>query len=385
MTNKSPHSLLPAGMVDLLPPDAELESSAIESLMTSFKRNGYDQVNPPLAEFEENLMHGSGAATATQSFRLMDPISQEMMALRADMTIQIERIASSRLLDLPRPLRLSYTGQVLRVTGSDLRPQRQFSQVGAELIGSEAPSADVEIILMAAKGLLDLGIVDLSVDLGMPTLVEEICDDIGIVDEDERRFLRTALNQKDAAAISEIGGKSSKVFNALLSAVGPVATSLDVIKKIQLSAQAELELNHLESVVVSLKDRAPWLTITMDPVEIRGYEYHKWLTFTIFARGIRGELGRGGRYVIVGNSGSSEREFGTGVTLFIDTVVDSLPKPDPPKRVFIPLDSNEELANNCSREGWITIAELIPSTNQSVEAIRLGCTHILHNDKIEKL
>ncbi|SVC03414.1 uncharacterized protein METZ01_LOCUS256268, partial [marine metagenome] len=257
MTNKSPHSLLPAGMVDLLPPDAELESSAIESLMTSFKRNGYDQVNPPLAEFEENLMHGSGAATATQSFRLMDPISQEMMALRADMTIQIERIASSRLLDLPRPLRLSYTGQVLRVTGSDLRPQRQFSQVGAELIGSEAPSADVEIILMAAKGLLDLGIVDLSVDLGMPTLVEEICDDIGIVDEDERRFLRTALNQKDAAAISEIGGKSSKVFNALLSAVGPVATSLDVIKKIQLSAQAELELNLLESVVVSLKDRAP--------------------------------------------------------------------------------------------------------------------------------
>ena len=138
-------------MVDLLPPEAALEAQATEKLITTFYCNGYQLVKPPLVEFEDNLIVGSGAATAAQSFRLMDPDSQRMMAIRADMTVQISRIASSRLGHLPRPLRLSYAGQVLRVKGSNLRPLRQFGQVGAELIGSGAPDADIEMIILTTN------------------------------------------------------------------------------------------------------------------------------------------------------------------------------------------------------------------------------------------
>src|SRR5205823_4240353 len=82
-------------------------------------------------------------------FRMMDPASHRMIGVRADMTPQIARVAATRLGDAPRPLRLSYAGQVLRVTGSEIRPERQIGQVGAELIGAAGPAADVEAIAVA--------------------------------------------------------------------------------------------------------------------------------------------------------------------------------------------------------------------------------------------
>ena len=209
-------ALLPAGMVDMLPPDAEFESRVIEGLMRSFGLYGYERVKPPLIEFEESLTGGSAAATASQTFRLMDPVSQRMLGIRADMTLQIARIAMTRLKDLARPLRLSYAGQVLRIKGSELRPERQFGQVGAELIGAPSPSADAEVILMATKSLKKLGVADLSVDLGMPTLISLICDDLGIERTTSGRELMSALNQKDAAAIADFGGDAAEVFGIIL-------------------------------------------------------------------------------------------------------------------------------------------------------------------------
>src|SRR5919108_6170714 len=111
----APHpALLPIGMHDLLPPEAEIEAQVVSQLMAVLASHGYERVKPPLAEFEENLLSGAGAAMAKETFRLMDPISQRMIGLRADMTPQVARIATTRLKKAPRPLRLCYAGQVLR-------------------------------------------------------------------------------------------------------------------------------------------------------------------------------------------------------------------------------------------------------------------------------
>ncbi|HYE50357.1 MAG TPA: ATP phosphoribosyltransferase regulatory subunit, partial [Azospirillaceae bacterium] len=90
-------ALLPAGLRDLLPQDAQHEASVVERLVGEFVRHGYDRVKPPLIEFEEGLLAGSGAALANQTFRLMDPVSQRMMGVRSDMTPQVARIAQARL------------------------------------------------------------------------------------------------------------------------------------------------------------------------------------------------------------------------------------------------------------------------------------------------
>ena len=139
--------------------------------MAVFAGRGYERVKPPLLEFEDTLFAGSGAAVAEQTFRLMDPDSQRMMGLRADTTPQVARIAGTRLVNEPRPLRLSYAGQCLRVRGNQLAPDRQMAQAGIELIGTDFVAADAEIVLAGAEALHAAGLARFSFDLTLPTLI----------------------------------------------------------------------------------------------------------------------------------------------------------------------------------------------------------------------
>src|SRR6059036_3463220 len=110
--NDAPHpALLPAGLYDLLPPEAEIEAEVTARLMAVLTSHGYERIKAPLVEFEETLLSGAGAAMANDTFRMMDPISHRMIGVRADMTPQVARIAATRLAHKPRPLRLSYAGQ----------------------------------------------------------------------------------------------------------------------------------------------------------------------------------------------------------------------------------------------------------------------------------
>src|SRR5262245_20731879 len=118
MTGPTERALLPNGLNDTLMPHAAVEAEMERRVLEAFARFGYERVKPPLAEFEDSLMDGPGGAVAAQMFRLMDPVTQRMMGLRPDITPQIARIATTRLTNAPRPLRLSYAGPVLQVRGS---------------------------------------------------------------------------------------------------------------------------------------------------------------------------------------------------------------------------------------------------------------------------
>ncbi len=228
MTDDPPSNnpaLLPAGLRDLLPPEAETEAGAVESLMDVFAAHGYQRVKPPLLEFEDNLLAGSGAAVAEQTFRLMDPDSQRMMGLRADTTPQVARIATTRLANAPRPLRLSYAGQCLRVRGTQLDPDRQVAQAGIELIGPDAPAADAEIVLVGAEALASVGLDRVSFDLTIPTLAQALLDDAGI-EGPQRLALARGLDRKDVAAVMRHGGPLADVLTDLLRAAGPADRAL---------------------------------------------------------------------------------------------------------------------------------------------------------------
>src|SRR5487761_2765020 len=215
MTDDLPNpALLPAGLRDLLPPGAETEASAVEALMTVFAAHGYQRIRPPLLEFEDSLLAGSGAAVADQTFRLMDPDSQRMMGLRADTTPQVVRIATTRLAGAPR---LSSAGQCLRVRGSQIAPDRQVPQAGIELIGRDSPAADAEIILVGAEALAAAGLARPSFDLTLPTLTPALMDDAGI-EAAPRAALARALDRKDAASVARHGGRLAPVLTDLLLA-----------------------------------------------------------------------------------------------------------------------------------------------------------------------
>jgi len=387
MSEYSDKALLPAGMCDVLPPDAEIEAKATESLVEAFSRHGYERVKPPLIEFEESLLAGSSSAMAEHTFRLMDPISQRMMGVRPDMTLQVARIATTRLKNEPRPLRLCYGGQILRVRGTQLRPERQFGQVGAELIGSAEPAADAEVVRLAVESMQFLGIDNISVDLALPTLVPAITQAHGVADE-VSALLREALNRKDAAAVEALSGKLGKdlanMFTTLLAAAGPAEATLGILEKLDLPEAAAAERAQLVSVVEIIRRGAPSLTLTIDPVESRGFEYHTGVTFSFFAEGVRGELGSGGRYLAGANNGE-KGEPATGMTLFMDTVLRAIPASAPAKRLFLPFGTAIEKGRSLRDQGWITVEGLDSGEDAGEGARHLGCSHLLTNGEIREI
>lgn len=368
-------ALLPNGLRDILPLDAEFEADVVSRVTAHFAAQGYDRVKPPLIEFEDTLLADSNAAMAKQCFRVMDPVTQRMMGLRPDMTPQVARIARTRLAGSPRPLRLSYAGQVLRVKGTQLRPERQFGQAGIELIGADCPEADSEVAILAAEALVALGVPGVSVDLSLPTLVPAILAGLNV----DQETLRGSLDHKDAAAVLALGGVAAPLLSALLQAAGPAERALSILAGLDLPAPAAAERDRLAKVVALIADAAPEVTITVDPVENRGFEYHSGISFTLFARNIAGELGRGGRYMAGGCEPS------TGATLFLDTVMAALPGPVPAKRLYLPAGTPRAFAQALRAQGWITVAGLRTVDDNAAEAKRLGCGHVLSADGVKSV
>lgn len=381
MADYADRALLPEGFHDDLPPEAAREAGVIARLLDSFASYGYERVSPPLMEFEDSLLAGSGKTQARSMFRLMDPLTQRMMGLRTDMTIQVARIAATRLAAEPRPLRLSYAGQVLRVRGGQLRSERQFAQAGAELIGEPSLEADLEILVLATDALAAIGIKGLSLDLTVPTLVALLADHFELK-KTAVRTLRAALNNKDVAALPPLTGEAARVFKGLLAAAGPADQALAALAKLKLPAAAQSQIEDVAALVARLRQAAPAVALTVDPGEFEGFEYKSGISFSLFADGARGEIGRGGRYQIPG-ADSKAQETAVGVTLYLDSLMRVAPPSDDNRRVYVPHGVGLDVVRRLQADGWRTVRALTPEADAGTAAIRHGCSHRLVGDKVQ--
>ena len=365
-------ALLPAGLRDLLPPEAETEAAAVEVVMAVFAAHGYERIKPPLLEFEDGLLAGSGSAMADQIFRLMDPDSHRMMGVRADMTPQVARIATTRLAGAPRPLRLSYAGQCLLVRGNQIAPDRQIAQAGIELIGCDSLAADAEMVLVAAEALGALGLERISFDLTLPRLAPTLLDEAGFTGP-ARHLLLRALDRKDVASVVQHGGRLADTLRELLLAAGLAGPALAQVEAMALPPLSATLCRRLADTVRAIQARAPSLKLTVDPLEFRDLPYHTGVCTAVYALGRHEVLGRGGRYVC------GDDEPATGLTLYPDAVLRACAPPRLPSRVFIPVGEDHQAAARLRRDGYATVAALDPVDDPATEAARLRCSHILRD------
>ena len=380
-SNDNDHrGLLPTGLADLLPPDAAREARAIDLAIERFAAFGYERVKPPLVEFEESLLGGPGAALSPQTFRLMDPVSQRMMGVRSDMTVQVARIAVTRLKHEPRPLRLSYGGNVIRVRGSSLKPERQFAQVGTELIGVDSAEADAEAVLLAVEALRAIGVAGLTVDLNLPTLVAAVAAGLKLATDPLRR-LRRALDRKDEAAVAKaLGDKSDKkgadLFVGLLRAAGPAQRGIAQLAALKLPAAGAAEAARLAEVVKLVHAADPDLPLTVDPVEYRGLEYQTGVSFSVFAMKGRQELARGGRYS-AGYPEDGVSEPATGFTVYMDAVLAASEAAPQQPRLYLPQGIAWRDAAPWQARGYAVVRAVVAVAEPRAEAKRLNCSHAL--------
>ena len=368
-------ALLPAGLRDLLPPDAQTEAAAVEAMMDSFAAHGYERIKPPLIEFEDGLLAGSGAGMADQTFRVMDPDTHRMMGVRADMTPQVARIATTRLSGAARPLRLCYAGQCLRVRGSHVDPNRQVAQAGIELIGSDTVAADVEMVLVGAEALGSLGLQNVSFDLTLPRLAPVLLDEGG-VPAAARPALLHALDRKDVAAVAAHGGGLAQTLTALLLTAGPAGPALAQLEQVALPPGPAALCARLADTVRAIQQRAPALILTIDPLEFRGQPYHTGVCTTVYARGQHEMLGRGGRYL-------SGDEPATGLTLYPDAVLRASLPARPRPRVLVTREADLAAAAAARAGGYATIAALGAVSDPVGEARRLNCGYVLRARDLE--
>lgn len=323
--------LLPAGLSDLLSFEAEQSARAIEAVLTCFSQFGYQRVKPPLLEFEHTLLaDGPGAALADQTFRLLDPVSRQMMALRSDMTAQIARISGTRFAGKPRPLRIAYSGEVMRVVPDVLNPERQLVQVGAEIIGRVDSLAATEIIMLGVRALQSAGIEDVTIDLNLPHLFEILLDDQkNALDAEMREQVFAAVRDRDITRLSALPVRASAPLIAILEASGASTAELRMLSG-ELGGDAGQKLASLLDVAEDLASLLPHTTITLDPLDMQGFGYHTSIGFSLYAADVRGAIARGGAYI------TGYDETAMGLSIYMDRVLRNLPVPATHPQIYIP-------------------------------------------------
>jgi ATP phosphoribosyltransferase regulatory subunit len=357
-----PPGLLPEGLRDRLPPQAEALASLVRSLTAAFAAHGYERVQPPLVEYETSLGSRLGGAARRELLRFTDPVSQHTLALRSDITGQVGRIAVTRLAAAARPLRLSYAGPVLRVRGTQLDPSRESVQAGVELIGSDGIAAASEVIGLAVEALRGTGLSGLSIDLTLPTLVADLVAAGWPIGRASLAELQALLDGKDVGGLAALGADA---FSPLIAAAGPAPAALVRLGALALPAAVRDRL----TAVAALVDGLPDVAITLDPTERHGFEYQTWLGFSLFGAGVPGEIGRGGAYRIVTPDGESEAAI--GFSLYVDGLVDLGLGQVPPRRVLVPLHTDPAIAAALRAAGWATVAALTGDADPA----DFRCTH----------
>ncbi len=376
-------ALLPNGFVDILPPQAQREADYIRNLMDVFSSFGYRRIKPPLLEFEDSLLApGPGAQLASETFRVMDPVTHRMMGVRSDVTPQITRIVSSRLLKEARPLRLSYVNDVLRTRGSQMRSERQFTQVGCELVGqANCVETDVEICMVALIGLHEAGIKDITLDLTIPGFLGFL---LGDMDGDEAAGLRKLVSQRDLDGVEALSCSRSAMIAQAMKASGGAEDAFSALENIDFDAQIRADINRLQAVACGVRDALGDLgiegvSITVDLLEQSGFEYHKKLGFTLFSSNIRGEIGRGGCYDAQFGDGESVKEVAKGFTLYMDTIVKCDSSVLQEDRVFVSSDVSWREIRDLQKDGWIVIREAIKGQ------VPDDCTHMYQGGKVVEI
>lgn len=375
-------ALLPAGFHDLLAGEAIFSEWIAARLTECFESYGYSYVNPPLMEFETSLLSGQGKALTSQTFRLMDPHSHQMMGVRPDITMQIVRIATTRLKNEPLPIRLSYAGPVLRVKGTYLYGERQLMQAGIELIGAgNAVSANAEVIIAALDALTRLGVPDLSVDFNLPGLASILLQHADI-EEEHKHHLQQALNKKDTAQVATLAGDSAPLLLDLLNPSGNSAKTLALFTRPEIPTAARELADNLAKVLEMIKEAHPSVGLTIDPLEYRGFEYHTGIGFSIFSRNSAAELGRGGRYTV---EGPAVKDEAVGVTLDINTLLRILPIPARKTHIYLPAGTAYLQAHALRAQGAVTLQGLEPVADPKAEATRLKCDAVYLDGKVVTL
>jgi ATP phosphoribosyltransferase regulatory subunit len=294
--------LLPEYIEDILPPQAGRIERLRRDILDLFQAHGYELVMPPLLEYVDSLLTGTGHDLDLQTFKLVDQLSGRMLGVRADIAPQVARI-DAHLLNRGGVTRLCYSGSVLHTLPNGMNRTREPLQIGAEIYGHPGIESDVEIQQLMMRSLEAAGVSDVYLDIGHVGIFRALVSRARLPQDTEAELF-SAMQVKDAPAVRELTRKlpraAAEAFAALPELYGGAEVLKDAARRLPAHPEIKAALKDLKALSERLSEVAQ--IRCFDLAELRGYHYHSGVVFAAYVQGQSSAIGRGGRYDEVGKA-----------------------------------------------------------------------------------
>ena len=319
--------LLPEDIADVLPAQARKVESLRRAILDLYQSYGYELVAPPILEFLDSLLTGTGSDLNLQTFKLVDQLSGRTLGLRADITPQVARI-DAHLLNRTGITRLCYAGSVAHARTPVGSSAREELQLGAEIYGCATWEADLEAITLLLKTLSVAGLQKVYLDLSHAGILAGILDGQNL-DKETIEALYGLLQSKDRPRLSQwaacLPANVAKALMALTELNGPCAAVLARAKKdLPKHAAIDQALADLERLFSAASNLSVNLELSIDLADLRGYQYHSGVMFAAYVDQLPQPIARGGRYDHVGQAFGRSRPA-TGFSLDLLTLANLSP------------------------------------------------------------
>lgn len=295
--------LLPDGVADVLPEQAQVIETIRRQALDFLIQRGYQLVYTPFIEYLESLslLNAINQDLDLVTFKLIDQISGRLLGVRADMTPQVARI-DAHVRPQEGVARYCYAGTILHTKPQGLTASRAPLQLGAELFGHESVDADLEMIETMLGVLSVTGYHKLHLDLGHVGLFKSLVK-LAQLSKSQELTLSDLYQRKALPELKEFTADLN--FGADFYELGRWATNLTALTE-HLSADVlgdtdfAQHLQQLQYVIEQIKSHWPDLKVGIDVVELRSYHYHTGLMFAVYAPNQAMPLAQGGRYDGIG-------------------------------------------------------------------------------------
>ncbi|HSD59308.1 MAG TPA: ATP phosphoribosyltransferase regulatory subunit [Burkholderiales bacterium] len=364
--------LLPEYIEDILPVEARRIEAMRRRVLDLMRGHGYELVVPPMIEYLESLLSGTGRDLDLRMFKLVDQLSGRLMGLRADITPQAARI-DAHLLNRRGVTRLCYCGSVVHTLPSGLSGTREPLQVGAEIYGHAGIESDVEIQRLMLEALAAAGITRVQLDLGHVGVLRGLARMAALAPQAESELYR-ALQAKDVPALRDLtaplGRELREALLALPGFYGRAAVLGEARRLLPAAPEIGRALDDLAVLAERLKSSVAELAFDLS--EARGYHYHSGVVFAAYAPGSPNALALGGRYDEVGKAFGRARPA-TGFSADLRALAAAAPAGEAPGAIRAPHRDDPALRERIAAlraAGEVVIVELPGHENTRDE---LGC------------
>lgn len=342
----------PKGMNDILPEEMRLRDRVQGTILETYRKYGFVRIDTPAMEDAENLARSEGGDNLTLVYQVLkrgDKLQAALqdgaqlwdLGLRYDLTLPLARFFACHRAKLPEPFKSIQVGRAYRAERPQKGRLREFIQCDIDILGSDSPMAERELIAVTAEALLALGFEDFTLHVNDRRVLRALLDALGFAQEEHASAL-IALDKLDKIGLSgvteELSGRGlppeavERLVAFLARPDGPEA-----LREIVGSLPA---LEALEALVADANalGKGAWSAV-LDRTLVRGQGYYTGTIFEITLPGFPGSVAGGGRYdEMVGKFTGQPTPavgFSIGFERIVSLLLDRSDAADAPKRLAL--------------------------------------------------